>query len=135
MSEQEIGLRLRSERKRIHMTQAQFGKEGGVSLSSQNAYESALHFPDARYLARIAGVGVDVNYVLLGDRSELTSLSDSEVLAFSEITRVVHEWASARSKTLPPEVQAHLIRTFFEQYQATSQLRVDSYTRTLKLVG
>ena len=135
MSEQEIGLRLRSERKRIHMTQAQFGKEGGVSLSSQNAYESGLHFPDARYLARIAGVGVDVKYVLLGDRSELTSLSDSEVLAFSEITRVVHEWASARSETPPPEAQAHLIRTFFEQYQATSQLRVDSYTRTLKLVG
>lgn len=135
MSEQEIGLRLRGERKRLHLTQAQLGKQGGVSLSSQNAYESGLHFPDARFLARIADAGVDVHYVLLGNRTELASLSDSDVLAFSEIARVVHDWASARSKPLPPESQAHLIRTFFEQYQATNQLKVDSYAQTLKLVG
>lgn len=135
MNEHEIGLRLRSERKRQQLTQAQFGKQGGVSLSSQNAYESGLHFPDARYLTRIAELGVDLNYILLGNRTDSISLSESEALAFSEIARVVHEWAGTRSKPLAPESQAHLILTFFEQYQSTSQLNFDRYTQTLKLVG
>lgn len=135
MSDKEIGLRLRAERKRLGLTQAQIGELGGVSLSSQNAYESGTHYPDVRYLAKVAKAGVNIQYVALGSRSKPAALSDEEVLAFSEISRVVHDWASKRSKAVSSATQAHLIRTFFEQYLATCEVRLESYEQTLELVG
>lgn len=135
MSGQEIGHRLRAERKRLDLTQAQLGTVGGVSLSSQHAYESSTHSPDARYLSKIATAGVDIQYVLLGERPRPVKLTDDEVLAISEISRVVHAWASKRSEKVPPETQSHLIHTFFQQYQATHEIRHESYEQTLGLVG
>ena len=135
MSEQQIGLRLRAERKRLNLTQAQLGAVGGVSLSSQHAYEASTHAPDARYLAKIAMAGVNIHYVLLGEQPKAAVLTDDEFLALSEISRVVHKWASNRRVPTPPATQAHLIRTFFEQYLATHEVKYDSYAQTLGLVG
>lgn len=135
MSELELGLRLRAERRRLNLTQAQLGTAGGVSLSSQHAYESSTHSPDANYLTKIATAGVNVHYVLFGERTRPAALSDDEFLALSEISRVVHDWASKRNVPIPPQTRAHLIRTFFQQYLATHEVTYESYERTLGLVG
>ena len=135
MSEKEIGLRLRAERKRLNLTQAQLGDIGGVSLSSQNAYESGTHFPDIRYLAKVASAGVNIKYVALGSGSKFAVLSDDELMAISEISRVVQTWAPKSGKSLSLTDRLHLIRSFYEQYQATSEVNLESYEQTLKLVG
>lgn len=70
-----IAERLKNERDRLKLTQGQLGAVGGVTKLSQFNYENGKRTPDATYLAEVAKVGIDVNYVLFGVRSnaELTS--------------------------------------------------------------
>jgi transcriptional regulator with XRE-family HTH domain len=64
-----IGPRLREERERLGMTQKVFGVIGGVEPNAQGKYESGERTPKADYLAAVAGQGVDVLYVLTGQRT------------------------------------------------------------------
>jgi transcriptional regulator with XRE-family HTH domain len=60
---------LQEERKRCGLSQAAFGDVGGVQKRAQINYENGERSPDADYLSRIAGFGVDVLYVLTGRRA------------------------------------------------------------------
>lgn len=62
--------RLKEERERLRMSQEGFGVLGGVTKRTQAYYESGERTPDATYLAGIAGGGVDVNYVITGERGQ-----------------------------------------------------------------
>lgn len=64
-----IGDRLRAERDRLGIRQADFGAAVGVTRTSQFNYESGERSPDAGYLAAALNLGVDVLYVLTGSRS------------------------------------------------------------------
>ncbi|TMJ19007.1 MAG: helix-turn-helix transcriptional regulator [Alphaproteobacteria bacterium] len=85
----EFGKRLAEERGRFGATQKDFGARAGVTLDSQSRYETGKTVPNAEYLAALAAVGVDVNYLLTGLRErshildgESTSLlRDFELLA------------------------------------------------------
>ena len=70
-----IGPRLKEERERIGLTQAALGAVGGIQKQAQLKYESGVRTPSAEYLIEISKIGIDVNYVLFGVRSnaELTS--------------------------------------------------------------
>ncbi|WP_221227654.1 helix-turn-helix domain-containing protein [Rhodocyclus tenuis] len=63
-----IGKRLREERERLGLNQSDFGAAGGVGRKTQFNYEEAERSPDAAYLAAIATAGVDVQYVITGQR-------------------------------------------------------------------
>lgn len=63
-----IGDRLREERQRLDMNQTQLGERGGVTKKTQMLYESGERFPDAAYLAAVAGIGADVRYIVTGER-------------------------------------------------------------------
>jgi transcriptional regulator with XRE-family HTH domain len=84
-----IGARLKSERLRLGLTQAMLGAAGGVEVNAQGRYEAGARIPRADYLASIAKVGIDVLYVVTGQRiknraadftnsRELLSVSQSE---------------------------------------------------------
>ncbi|MGU9857074.1 helix-turn-helix domain-containing protein [Pseudomonas sp. LF245] len=64
----DIGARLKSERQRLGLTQASLGAAGGVEVNAQGRYEAGVRVPRADYLASIAKVGVDVLYVVTGQR-------------------------------------------------------------------
>lgn len=64
-----FGERLREERERIGLNQDKFGELGGVNRNSQANYEKGTRKPDAAYLAAVAAEGVDVLYVLTGQRT------------------------------------------------------------------
>lgn len=66
---EDIGRRLREERLRLSYTQEAFAAVGGVAVNAQGKYERGLRSPNAKYLSRIADVGVDLLYVLTGCRS------------------------------------------------------------------
>ena len=63
-----IGERLRAERERLDFSQAAFGAIGGVAKRAQIHYEQGERSPDASYLAAVAKVGVDIRYVVTGER-------------------------------------------------------------------
>lgn len=64
-----VGDRLIEERKRLNLNQADLGKIGGVGKTTQLNYEKGNSHPDAPYLSAIAQAGVDVLYVLTGQRT------------------------------------------------------------------
>lgn len=63
------GTRLREERERLAMNQAEFGAVGGVKKLAQLNYEKGERMPDAAYLAAIAAAGADVLYIVTGLRA------------------------------------------------------------------
>lgn len=63
-----IGSRLRAERERLSFSQEAFANKAGVHRRTQVNYESGERYPDAVYLAAIAGLGVDISYVVTGSR-------------------------------------------------------------------
>lgn len=68
MSALTFGSRLREERKRLGLTQAAFAERAGVAVNSQTNYELDGTNPRVKYFDVIAALGVDVGYVLTGQR-------------------------------------------------------------------
>lgn len=71
--------RLRSERLRLKLTQRELAAIGQVQVNAQLRYEKGRRQPSARYLAAVAGCGVDLSFVLLGIRN-----SDRQTIAAEE---------------------------------------------------
>ena len=63
-----IGDWLREERRRLGLSQTEFGERGGVQKRAQINYEAGERLPDAAYLAAIAAAGADVRYIITGQR-------------------------------------------------------------------
>jgi transcriptional regulator with XRE-family HTH domain len=68
-------VRLKQERRRLGLNQAELANAGGVQKHAQLNYEKGLRYPDASYLAGIAEVGVDVLYLLTGRTSDPATLA------------------------------------------------------------
>jgi transcriptional regulator with XRE-family HTH domain len=64
-----IGSRLREKREKIGYSQSELAEKAGVTARSQRNYEAGTRVPDATYLAAIAPLGIDINYVLNGRKS------------------------------------------------------------------
>lgn len=75
-----IGGRLKGERERLGFNQTEFAAEAGASKNSQYNYEKGVSSPDASYLAAVAEKGVDVLYVVTGERkpTSLESITAEE---------------------------------------------------------
>lgn len=75
-----IGERLREERKRLKMTQAEFAVAGGIGVSALKLYENSDRDAGSTFLSAIASEGADVQYILTGTRSSLALGADEQVL-------------------------------------------------------
>jgi transcriptional regulator with XRE-family HTH domain len=79
-----MGQRLKTERKRLKLSQQELGMIGGVEANAQGLYERGKRFPNAAYLEAVSQAGVDVLFVVTGARklipSEAVSPGESKVL-------------------------------------------------------
>ena len=64
-----IGDRLREERDRLNLSQEEFAALGGASKRTQAAWEKGEQVPNAEFLSLVAEHGVDVLYVVTGQRT------------------------------------------------------------------
>lgn len=84
-----IGERLKEERVRLGFNQADFAQVGGVAKTSQFNYEKGERSPDALYLAKVAGVGADILYIVSGHRTPCAPpLETNEALLLSRYRAV-----------------------------------------------
>ena len=76
------GDRLREERKRIGLNQAEMGELGNVTKMTQLRYEQNESAPTITYLEAVAKAGVDVQYVVTGQRTTggVMAADESELL-------------------------------------------------------
>ena len=81
-----IGDRLKEERERLGFNQTEFAAKAGASKNSQYNYEKGERSPDAGYLAAVAEQGVDVFYVVTGNRLPMPA----DALSAEELEMVQH---------------------------------------------
>jgi transcriptional regulator with XRE-family HTH domain len=62
----EVGARLRTERRRLGLSQADFAQLATVSRRTQASYEAGDGAPGADYLSALSHAGVDVLFVVTG---------------------------------------------------------------------
>lgn len=74
-----IGERLKEERNRLGLSQVKIGTVAGITKNSQINYEANKRSPDSAYLAKIAEIGADVNYILTGMRISSGSAQDMKI--------------------------------------------------------
>lgn len=87
-----VGERLKEERVRLGFNQADFAAFAGVAKTSQFNYEKGDRSPDAAYLAAVAVKGVDVLYVVTGERKPVPSTClSSDASEFFEMYQLVSE--------------------------------------------
>jgi transcriptional regulator with XRE-family HTH domain len=77
-----IGKRLKEERKRLRMTQEEMGTACGLSKWAQLNFEKDENVPGGAYLLAALSRGVDLMYVLTGQRSQLDAPEAALVAAF-----------------------------------------------------
>jgi len=130
-----IGDRLRTERQRLRLSQADFARIGGVGKTTQINYESGQSVPGADYLAAVAAKGVDIKYVVLGhlDTGGLSDELDVEIL--KPILEAIETWAAERSKPTPIALKAELLRLFYQQYRRSGSVDGKHMQDHLRLVG
>ena len=88
-----MGIRLKSERKRLDLSQHELGAIGGIEANAQGLYERGKRFPNASYLSAISQAGVDVLYVITGTRKVLAvdAMSDGDTKLLSELDGLPEE--------------------------------------------
>lgn len=75
--------RLKEERKKLGLTQAQAAEKCGISMRMWGDYERGKYFPRNENLIGIEKIGIDVQYVMYGRRDE-TAAMQSEKLSQEE---------------------------------------------------
>lgn len=129
-----FGLRLRGERKRVGLTQSELASAGGVSTSSQGAYEAETHKPDIAYLTAIAAVGIDVTYVVLGAPGKITSEAINWPILL-QIVDLIDRWVATQPLPPPPGMRAHFAKVFYEQFLADQTFAPEKFEISIKRVG
>lgn len=76
-----IGNRLKEERERLRLTQSDFGALGGKGKTTVIAWEKGSAFPNADFLESAAAAGMNVLYVITGQRHDNAATTSYE-LAF-----------------------------------------------------
>ena len=78
----EFGERLKRERSRLGLSQVEFAALGGVKQRAQFQYEKGMRRPNSDYLGALAASGVDVWYVLTGEKgARLESGEEQRIIA------------------------------------------------------
>ncbi len=85
-----ISERIKLERKRLSLSQADFAKHCDVGLRTQTYYESGERNPDTEYLQKAYELGVDINYLITGVPAQ-SNLTDQEVLLLREFNKLSDE--------------------------------------------
>lgn len=128
----ECGARLKEERRKIGITQDDFASLGGVKKLTQGAYEQGKRVPDARYLIAIYNHGVDIRYILTGERSEgYVARLDKNI-----ITSVAHyalEWMNTTEREITPELFGDVLTIFYNA--ASKGLDEDYMAAQIRAIG
>lgn len=93
-----FGLRLKAERKRLGLSQAQLAEIGGIGRLAQVQYESEATSPTTRYLSAIASAGIDLAYLVLGIRFDEGGLTPEKA---QEVEDRAFDWVQKYAQQQP----------------------------------
>lgn len=128
--------RIRSERERIGLSQAEMALALGVSLSTQGAYEAGMRVPDLIYLARLSQMeGVDAMYLLTGLADGQTSKEPFNWVLHDQISQAIEIWEQNRGLIVPHRKKMDALRFLYTQFRATGQFDDQTTSTLMDMVG
>ncbi|MFB0936455.1 MAG: helix-turn-helix transcriptional regulator [Propionivibrio sp.] len=74
-----FGQRLKEERQRLGLSQAQLGALAGIQPLTQLKYESEQSDPNVRYLSAIGSAGINLAYLLFGIQPQESLLTPAQM--------------------------------------------------------
>ena len=107
-----FSLRLRQERKRLKLSQEEFGRLGGVSKTAQYLYESEKNWPTLEYLESLRLNDVDVGFIATGKRTYQGNL-DWELLK-NAFLFVSHTFIERKDRNFTSEQLFEIFKSVFE---------------------
>jgi transcriptional regulator with XRE-family HTH domain len=128
-----FGERIKNERQRLKLSQAEFAELGGVSRQSQANYESEHRVPDLNYLSSLCDK-VDVMYILTGSRGIAENVKGIGAPVFQAILAAIESWAKEGRRQLTDEFRAELVALFFQQVVTHGKIDADLIKTTLRVV-
>ncbi|OQW86059.1 MAG: hypothetical protein BWK72_19275 [Rhodoferax ferrireducens] len=128
-----FGLRLKAERQRLKLNQAEFAALGGVSRPSQVYYESEQRVPDVRYLAALCEK-VDVMYILSGKRHTEANTKAIDASVIQAILTTIDAWENTSVRLITDRFRAELVSLFLQQVDANGKVDTDLIKSTLRIL-
>lgn len=110
-----FGPRLRHERQRLNFSQSQLAAIGGVSKTTQIAYEAGVHVPTLSYLMDIANRGADATYILTGKREETFAGDVLNWNLMGELASVVEDYVAKLPQPLTATAKMHVLRLLYSK--------------------
>lgn len=131
-----IGERLKQERERLGLTLPEFAEAAGAKKNTVIDWQKDVSSPPASKLAALAGIGVDVLYVVTGRREQAASKTEQPVQITDEhrlrlAAEGVFEGLAEIKRKLPPAKLAELIVV---AYQLTAGPEQQAKSNVLRLV-
>lgn len=124
-----IADRLKEERSRLGITQEVFAKEIGVSSRSQINYEKGIRKPDSEYLYLASMHGLDINYIITGNRTiDLKTELNLVLDAYSVIDEKL------KDKKVSSDKKKEMAIALYELYKETDSKSEKLADTVLKLV-
>jgi transcriptional regulator with XRE-family HTH domain len=90
--------RLKEERKRLKLTQAEAAERCGVKRETWSRYETGALTPGMEVLAALAKQGADIHYMLTGDLSITQAQSQAQASAYAVAEPPVGPMARKKAK-------------------------------------
>lgn len=126
-------MRLREERKRLGMSQDELAERLAMSRSSVAFYELDRTVPDIACMARAAKAGVDVGYVIFGQRTaeQAERMLDWDLLA--SIVSGIRTWAEENGLEIPAAKEVAIARVQYREFARSRELDPDVMKEMLNL--
>lgn len=127
--------RIKRERTRLGISQAQFALRTGVSKTSQVNYENGIHVPDLKYMAAATSAGVDPINVLLGYSSAKYAAEHFNWRLAAEIFTLIEDWSALRSIAPSMDVKWRLLQLLYTQHCEKGTVDKASVVELLRLAS
>lgn len=109
----EIGLRIQSERKRLRLSQEDFGLKTGVSRAAQTSYEGGRSTPDLIWAVKAVALGLNLEFVLSGRNQKESGFEGFDWELAAELMAAMHTVSSEMGMSVPPEKVMPLLKLLY----------------------
>jgi len=127
--------RLRLERARLGISQAQLAEAGGVSKTTELAYEADKYVFDVEYLDAVGAVGVDTTYVQNGLRVSEFVVQNFDWDLHQQLIVLALEAAELENVVLPPAKLAQIVRMLYTKFSESKRIEPAELAGLLRLVA
>lgn len=123
-----LGDRLKAERKRLGWTREKMAENGQVSRATQRLYDLTERVPPLIYLYRLGNAGADLGYLLFGESARVNS--DNSLVISQEALRqtfklVAEMLISEQGRISTPDQAAELLLTLLKEIHTAESPEID----------